>query len=63
MTVAAEVSIPAFRALAHLAKMQRVDAELLSGAGSRAHDQHLARLADAYRALNGWFASAGGTTP
>lgn len=37
-----------------------VEAEFTPGAGSAAHAGHLARFADAYRALRGWFASAPG---
>jgi hypothetical protein len=42
--------------------LSSVESEFFPGAGSAAHARHLARFADAYRALSGWFAGAGGAT-
>ena len=42
--------------------LSSVEAEFVPGPGSAAHAGHLARFADAYRALSGWFASAGSAT-
>lgn len=41
--------------------LSNVESEFSPGAGSAAHARHLARFADAYRALSGWFAAAGST--
>jgi xylulokinase len=40
--------------------LSTVEAEFIPGAGSGAHSAHLARFADAYRALRPWFAEGGG---
>ncbi len=37
--------------------LSSVEAEFVPGPGSAAHVRHLARFADAYRALSGWFAA------
>ncbi|MGV8907987.1 MAG: xylulokinase [Propionicimonas sp.] len=39
--------------------LSRVESEFSPGVGSAAHTRHLARFADAYRALSDWFAAAG----
>ena len=42
--------------------LSSVEAEFVPGAGSAEHARHLARFADAYRALSGWFAAGGAAT-
>ncbi|HEY3411367.1 MAG TPA: FGGY-family carbohydrate kinase, partial [Propionicimonas sp.] len=43
--------------------LSSVEAEFVPGPGSAVQTRHLARFSDAYRALSGWFAASGGSTP